>query len=363
MSLVELSAVITANFGVQLIVDFICSRCINRIGYRRAMLCALTLAMLGLTLLGTLPRVMPPFFGIIIAVITYAIGSGIMEVVISPTVEALPGDNKESDMSILHSFYSWGSIIVIVGTTLFFRISGMDNWSELCYLWAVLPLFALILFLKVPIIHFGEDVKKVSYRNIFSNGIFKIFLVIMLCAGASEIAMAQWASLFAETGLGVSKTMGDLLGPCFFALTMGLTRLFFGKYIERFNLFDVLSISSVICMIGYLVSVFPKDPIISLIGCAIVGVGVAMMWPVALSLASTYCSFAGSALFGLLAMSGDIGCCVGPTFVAQISSKMSIYDSPLKAGLLGATIFPVVLMICSVLLKTKIKKKDDKINT
>ncbi len=363
ISLVELSMVITANFGVQLIVDFICSRYVNRIGYRRAMICALTLAMLGLILLGTLPRVISPFLGIIIAVITYAIGSGMMEVVISPTVEALPGDNKESDMSILHSFYSWGSIIVIVGTTLFFGIWGMDNWSNLCYLWAVLPLFALILFLKVPIMHFGEDVKKVSYKKIFSNGIFKIFLVVMLCAGASEIAMAQWASLFAETGLGVSKTMGDLLGPCFFALTMGLTRIFFGKHIERFNLFDILLISSAICAFGYLVAVFSKEPIISLIGCAVVGIGVAMMWPVALSLASKYCSFAGAALFGLLAMSGDIGCCIGPTFVAQVSSKMSIYNSPLKAGLLGATIFPLILMLCSVLLKTKIKREDVKIGT
>lgn len=355
VSLVELSMVITANFGIQLIVDFICSRYINQIGYRRAMLCALTLAMLGLVFLGTLPRIISPFFGIIAAVITYAIGSGMMEVVISPTVEALPGDNKKSDMSILHSFYSWGSILVIVGTTLFFAIWGTGKWSDLCYLWAILPLFAIIMFTKVPIIHFGEDVKKVSYKKIFSNGIFKVFLVIMLCAGAAEIAMAQWASLFAETGLGVSKTVGDLLGPCLFALTMGLTRMFFGKYIERFNLFDVLSVSSAVCVAGYLVAVFSPIPIISLIGCAVVGIGVAMMWPGALSLASKHCAFAGAALFGLLAMSGDIGCCIGPTFVAQISSKMSIYNSPLKAGLLGATIFPVILMICSVSLKRKTK--------
>ena len=356
VSLVELSMAITANFGIQLIVDFIYSKYINRIGYRRTMLCALALSIVGLALLGTLPRIMPPFPGIIMSVITYAIGSGMMEVVISPIVEALPGDNKKSDMSILHSFYSWGSILVILGTTLFFEFFGMDNWSNLCYIWAVLPLFTLVLFFKVPIIHFGEDTEKMSYKEIFSNGIFKVFLVVMLCAGASEIAMAQWASLFAETGLGVSKTMGDLLGPCLFALAMGMTRMFFGKYVERFNLFDVLSVSSVVCVIGYLVAVFSIKPVVSLIGCAIVGIGVAMMWPGALSLAANHCSFAGASLFGLLAMSGDVGCCLGPSFVAQISSNMSIYDSPLKAGLLGATIFPIILMVCAISLKARTKK-------
>ena len=228
----------------------------------------------------------------------------------------------------------------------------------MCLMWALLPLVTTLLFTKVPIIPFGEEVGEVPYRKIFSNRMFLVFILIMLCAGASELSMSQWASLFAETGLGVSKAVGDLLGPCMFALFMGIARLLFGKYGEKVDTFNVLSISSLICVIGYIVSVFSENPIISLFGCALVGFGSAVMWPGTLSLAAKHCSFAGIALFGLLAMSGDIGCCVGPTLVGQISSNISIFNSSLKAGLLGASIFPIVLMVCVNVLKRSIGKKD-----
>ncbi len=355
ISLIELSLLITANFGIQLVVDFLSSNYVHKIGYRRTLIIALVMSFLGLVSLGILPRMMTPFTGIMISVIFYAIGSGMLEVMVSPTIEALPSDKKTSDMSILHSFYCWGCMLVIIASTIFFQFVGIDNWTYLCYLWALVPLVTLLMFFKVPIIPFGKEHGKVSFKNIFSNGMFRLFVLVMMCAGASEIAMAQWASLFAETGLGVSKTMGDLLGPCMFAAAMGISRLLFAKFGEKADTFNVLIVSAVVCMAGYIIAVFSKNPVISLIGCGIVGLGSAIMWPGTLSLAAKYCSFGGMALFGLLAMSGDIGCCVGPAVVAEISTRISIFDSPLKAGLLCATIFPVVLMITVNILKIKAK--------
>lgn len=360
VSLIQLSQIITANFGIQLVVDFLCSNYVDKIGYRRTLIIALFMSFLGLVSLGTLPEFINPFIGIMISVLFYAIGSGLLEVMVSPTIEALPSDKKTSEMSILHSFYCWGCMLVIIASTLFFKLAGVNNWRYLCYLWAIVPLFTLILFFKVPIIPFGMEHGRVSFKKIFSNEMFRIFIIVMMCAGASELAMAQWASLFAENGLGVSKTLGDLLGPCLFAFTMGVARLLLGKYGEKINTFNVLSIAGIICVIGYLVSAFFKNPIISLLGCGIVGFGSAVMWPGTLSLAAKKCSDSGVALFGLLAMGGDIGCCLGPSLVAEVSTRFSIFGSPLKAGLLCAIIFPIILMISVNILKAK--SNEEKLN-
>lgn len=357
ISLMQLSVVISANFTIQLVVDILCSRYVDKIGYRRTLVIALIMAFLGITFLGTLPKLIDPFTGIMTAVVFYAIGSGMLEVMVSPTIEALPSDTKTSDMSILHSFYCWGCVFVIIVSTVFFKLFGVENWSYLCYLLAVVPLITMLLFLKVPLIPFGQDKGKVSYKKIFSNRMFRVFLVVMICAGASEIAMGQWASYFAETGLGVSKTIGDLLGPCMFAIAMGISRVLFSKFGERLDTFNVLSVSSVICVAGYVLSVVAKNPISSLVGCGIVGLGSAVMWPATLSLAAKHCTFGGMALFGLLAMGGDIGCSVGPALVAKVSTHFSIFNSPLKAGLLCATVFPALLMVAVNILKIMSKKK------
>ena len=357
ISLMQLSVVISSNFAIQLVVDILCSKNVDKIGYRRTLVIALIMAFLGITFLGTLPKLINPFAGIMTAVVFYAIGSGMLEVMVSPTIEALPSDTKTSDMSLLHSFYCWGCVFVIIVSTIFFRLFGVENWSYLCYLLAVVPLITMLLFLRVPIIPFGQDKVRVSYKKIFSNRMFRIFLVVMICAGASEIAMGQWASYFAETGLGVSKTIGDLLGPCMFAIAMGVSRVLFSKFGEKLDTFNVLSISAVICVAGYVLSVVAENPIVSLIGCGIVGLGSAVMWPATLSLAAKYCAFGGMALFGLLAMGGDIGCSVGPALVAKVSTHFSIFDSPLKAGLLCATVFPALLMVAVNVLKFMSKQK------
>lgn len=357
ISIIQLSQIISANFGIQLVVDFLSSNYVDKIGYRRTLIIALAFSFVGLVSLGTLPKIIDPFLGIMISVVFYAMGSGLLEVMVSPTIEGLPSDKKTSDMSILHSFYCWGCVLVIIASTIFFKFIAIDKWSYLCYLWALLPLLTMVMFFKVPIVPFGSEKGKTSIRNIFKSGMFRVFVIIMMCAGASEIAMSQWASLFAETGLGVTKTVGDLLGPCMFAISMGIARILFGKFGEKVDTFNVLSVSAVICALGYLIAVFSKKPIIALVGCAIVGLGSAVMWPGTLSLAAKYCPFGDIALFGLLAMSGDIGCFLGPTLMAQISERFSVNSSPLKAGLLCAVIFPAVLIICTNYLKIYTKRK------
>lgn len=360
ISLMELSVIISSNFSIQLVVDLICSKYVEKIGYRRTLIIALLMAVLGIVFLGTLPKLIDAFTGIMTAVVFYAIGSGMLEVMVSPTIEALPSDTKTSDMSLLHSFYCWGCVFVIIVSTLFFKLFGTKNWSYLCYLLATVPSSTMLLFLKVPIIPFGQNNGALLYRKIFKSRLLMVFLVVMLCAGASEIAMAQWASYFAETGLGVSKTMGDLMGPCMFSVLMGVSRVLFSKFGEKTNTFNVLIASSVVCVIGYFLSALSTNPVVSLAGCGIVGFGSAIMWPATLSLAAKHCAFGGVALFGLLAMGGDIGCSVGPALVAKVSTYFSIFNSPLKAGLLCAAVFPVVLMISVGVLKVMSRQKSQK---
>lgn len=355
LSFERLAVLISLNFGTQIAVDFLGAKYVDRIGYRRTFVIALFMSALGLCFLGSLVYFIPPFLALIISVICYAIGSGLLEVMVSPTVEALPNDAKSSQMSLLHSFFCWGSMLVIIVSTMFFNVFGIENWQKLCFLWAIVPATTLFLFLWVPIIPFGNAEHQVSFGKIFSSGYFKIFILIMLCAGASEIAMSQWASIFAETGLGVSKTTGDILGPCMFAATMGIFRVLYGKYGKRVDLYTALVISSAICILGYLTAVFAPNPIVSLLGCGICGAGVAIMWPGTLSLAAEHCAFGGTAIFGLLAMAGDTGCCLGPSIVAVAAQRLNLSMTPLKAGLFCATIFPTILMISVMVLKRKLK--------
>lgn len=359
VSLNQLSYIIIMNFAIQMVVDFFSARYVDKIGYRKMLLTALFMAFGGLVLLGTLPFILPAYTGILISVFFYAVGSGILEVMVSPTIEALPcsGTNKNA-MSLLHSFYCWGCVLVVCVSTLFFKLFGLDNWRYLCYAWAIIPLADIFLFTRVPIIPFGNGKEKIPFAKIFKMKLFWVFALLMLCSGAADLAMAQWSSLFAETGLGVSKTMGDLLGPCFFAILMGTARALYGKYGDKLNIIFGLILTSIISICGYLLSSLSPNPIISLIGCGICGFGVAIMWPGVLSLAAKHCAVGGTAIFGLLAMSGDIGCWVGPLAVARVSSHFSIMDSELKAGLLFSTIFPALMIAGVLYLKRLVSKKD-----
>lgn len=346
LSLEKISLLITINFCVQIMVDLLSAKYIDRLGYRRAALLAHIAIVLGLLGLGILPLVMEPFAGVAVSVIVYAVGGGLTEVIISPIVEALPGDEKESAMSLLHSFYCWGQVAVVLLSTLYFTAAGIRNWRYLPFLWALVPAFNIFMFAKAPIRTLNEDGASVPLKKLFCVKIFWLFLLLMICAGASELAMSQWASFFAEEGLSVSKTLGDLLGPCAFAVLMGLARTFYGIRGSKMNLQRTILFSALLCVISYLIAVFAPHPVISLIGCALTGLSVGIMWPGTFSLASKYYPQGGTAMFAILALAGDVGCSSGPTlagFVADCTGDM--HD-----GLLAAAVFPVILIVGILLL-------------
>lgn len=352
LGLDKISVLITMNFGVQIVTDLIAAKYVDKIGYRAAMVAAHCMVVLGLGGMAFLPFVMPPFLGLCICSALNAIGGGLTEVVVSPVVEALPGDEKASAMSILHSFYCWGQVAVVALSTLYFSTIGIQNWRILPLFWLLVPLFNIFLCVKVPIRTLNEDSQSVPLRQLLRVKIFWLFLVLMICAGASELAMSQWASLFAEKGLNVPKTLGDLLGPCAFAVLMGLTRLFFGLKGDKINLQKFIAGSGVLCVLSYLLAVFAPHPVLSLMGCALCGLSVGIMWPGTFSLAARHYPQGGTAMFAILALAGDIGCSMGPTLCGFVAEG----TGALKTGLLVSALFPVVLVVCVMPLKGRKKE-------
>ena len=344
----QITLLVTFNFGIQLLVDLLSVGFIDKIGYRASMVIAHVLSAAGLVLLTVLPDVLPtPFVGILIAVMIYAIGGGLLEVLVSPVVEACPSDNKEKAMSMLHSFYCWGHAGVVFISTLFFYVAGIENWKILAIIWALIPVGNAIVFTRVPIATLIEDGESgLGLKELFRMKIFWILLVMMICAGASEQAVSQWASTFAEKGLGISKTAGDLAGPMAFAILMGTSRLFYGKYGDRIHLERFMVYSSLLCILSYLgISLFPV-PLLSLIACAVCGLSVGIMWPGTFSKASAALPKGGTAMFALLALGGDIGCSGGPTLVGMVSGALG---DNLKIGVLAGIIFPALLLMVIIL--------------
>ncbi len=351
----QITLLVTFNFGIQLLVDLLSVGFIDKIGYRASMVIAHVLSAAGLVLLTVLPDVLPtPFVGILIAVMIYAIGGGLLKVLVSPVVEACPSDNKEKAMSMLHSFYCWGHAGVVFISTLFFYVAGIENWKILAIIWALIPVGNAIVFTRVPIATLIEDGESgLGLKELFRMKIFWILLVMMICAGASEQAVSQWASTFAEKGLGISKTAGDLAGPMAFAILMGTSRLFYGKYGDRIHLERFMAYSSLLCILSYLgISLFPV-PLLSLIACAVCGLSVGIMWPGTFSKASAALPKGGTAMFALLALGGDIGCSGGPTLVGMVSGALG---DNLKIGVLAGIIFPALLLM-GIILCGKMKRE------
>ncbi len=337
----KIGLLVTVNFFTQLLVDLIAAKAADRIGYRTLIVAAHIFAVIGLVSLAVVPDLLPdPYIGICFSIILYAIGGGLTEVLISPIVEACPTDGKSAAMSLLHSFYCWGSVLVVLGTTVFFCFFGTEMWRIAACIWAIIPLFNIFYFSVVPINSLNQDGEGLGVRQLIKSGTFRILAIFMLCAGASELAMSQWASAFAESGLNVSKTMGDLLGPCFFAILMGTSRIVHAKLGEKVGLEKYLSLSALVCAISYLIAAFSPFPILSLIGCGICGFSVGAMWPGTFSLATEKCPKGGTAMFALLALAGDCGCGLGPAVVGFVSGAL---DDNLKLGIVSAVVFPLIL--------------------
>jgi len=350
----QITLLVTFNFGIQLLVDLLSVTFVDRIGYRASMVIAHVLSALGFFLLTVLPDLLPSAFaGILISVMVYAIGGGLLEVLVSPVVEACPSDNKEKAMSLLHSFYCWGHVGVVLLSTVFFYFFGTANWKILALIWIIVPAVNAVVFTRVPIAPLIEEGETgLSIKALFGMKIFWVLFIMMICSGASEQAVSQWASTFAEEGLQISKTMGDLAGPMAFAILMGTSRAFYGKYGDKINLDKFMTGSCILCIFAYLCIVFAPWPIVSLAGCAICGLSVGIMWPGTFSKASASIPRGGTALFALLALSGDIGCSGGPTVVGFVSNAFS---DNLKAGILAGIVFPVLLLAGLLALK-KLKK-------
>lgn len=347
ISLSKITLLITVNFVIQLLVDLISTVFIDRIGYRAASVTAHIFTAVGLILLTVLPGICSDaFMGLLISVIIYAVGGGLIEVLISPIVEACPTDNKEKAMSLLHSFYCWGHVGVVLLSTIFFAVFGIGNWKILTIFWALIPIGNSLLFANVPIAPLAEDGDEgISIVQLIKKKTFWVFMVMMMCAGASEQAVSQWASAFAEKGLGVSKAVGDLSGPMAFAFMMGISRLYYGKYGDRIDLDRFMTGSIILCIVSYLCIAFIPIPALGLAGCALCGLSVGIMWPGTFSKAAVSLRGGGTAMFAFLALAGDLGCSGGPTLAGFVSSSL---NDNLRMGILAAVIFPILLLICLV---------------
>ncbi len=351
ISFSSLALISAVFFFTQLLVDLICAKIVDFIGYRTCVVAAEVTSGIGLAGLAFIPELTPsPFAGIIISVIIYAIGSGLTEVLVSPIVEACPFENKEGTMSLLHSFYCWGSVGVILGSTLFFALAGIENWKILAVIWSVIPLYNIYNFATCPIEQLVEDGESMTIGQLCKTRLFWLFIVLMICAGSSEIAMAQWASAFVESALHISKTVGDLLGPCLFAICMGISRVLYGKYGEKVDLTIFMAGSGIMCLACYLVAGLATIPALGLVGCALCGFTVGIMWPGSISISSRVLPKGGTAMFAFLALAGDLGGTVGPAIVGNVSQSAG---DNLQAGVLAGIGFPVVLVICVLTVRKK----------
>ena len=351
ISYADLALIPFAFFLTQLIVDFFCAKVVDKIGYRICIVISQIASGVGLIMLAFVPDLCArPFAGILICVIIYAIGSGLIEVLCSPIVEACPFENKAGMMSLLHSFYCWGSVGVIAGSTAFFALFGTENWRILSCIWAIVPLYNVFNFVTCPIVPIVEEGEGMSISELLKNKMFWIFIVLMVCAGASELSMAQWASAFVESSFGLSKAAGDLLGPCGFAVFMGIARVWYGKYGEKVNLTSFMILSGVLCLCSYLLAAFAGWPAMGLAGCMLCGFSVGIIWPGSISISSSRLPKGGPALFALLALAGDLGGAAGPAIVGNVSHVMG---ESIKSGILAGVIFPIVLIISVLAVRGK----------
>ena len=345
----QIALISTAFFLTQLVIDVLCAKFVDKIGYRVCVIASSLCFCAGLAGLAFLPELFPnPFAGILTSVVIYAVGSGLLEVLGSPIVEACPFDHKEAVMSLLHSFYCWGSVGVVLISTVFFAVFGIDNWKWLALLWALIPLYNTYNFATCPIETLVEEGKGMGIRGLLKVPLFWLAIVLMVCAGASELTMAQWASAYAESAIGLSKTMGDLTGPCLFAVSMGISRVLYGKYGDRIELTGFMLGSGVLCLVCYLMASVSAVPMVGLIGCIVCGFSVGILWPGTISISSGRMPYGGTAMFALLAMAGDLGGAFGPSLAGAVSQR---FGDNLQKGMLAGSVFPLVLVVCVLLLR------------
>lgn len=356
IDLKRLSVLITVNFVSQIAVDLFAVKFSDKIGYKILSVLSQSVTAIGLILLAFLPNIINPFLGILIAIILNAIGSGLMEVIISPIVEAIPGDKKTSQMAFLHSFYCWGQVFVVLITTVLIKILGRESWYFIPLIWAILPAINTVSFITCPMPKNLASEKRTPVGKLFFKKQFILMILLMLCAGASELGMSQWSSYFAETALHVTKQVGDILGPCMFAVLMGIGRVLFGIFGEKLNIKTALGVSAALCGVSYIAVSLSGNQYLSLTFCAFTGICISMMWPGTFSLAARKFPSGGNSMFGILALSGDIGCTLGPWVVSF--AALNFCDGSLKGGLGFGALFPIIMIISLILITGNKSKKE-----
>jgi len=355
ISLEKIALIPVVFYLTQLLVDLAATKFADKIGYRICVVASQVLSSVGLILMAVLPEIVPvPFTGILISVVFYAIGSGLIEVLVSPIVEACPFENKDGIMSLVHSFFCWGAMGVILGSTAFFAAFGVESWKILTFIWALVPLYNAFNFINCPIERLNEDGAGMRTRELLGVPVFWLMIILMICAGASEATMSQWTSAFTESALGISKTVGDLLGPCLFAMFMGISRMVYGKMSKNVELSKTMCLCAALCAVCYLVASLSASSILGLAGCALCGLAVGIMWPGTISISSQNCPGGGTAMFAFLALAGDLGATVSPAMVGKFSEMAG---GNLKAGLSVATVFPIILTLGLLFLNFKMHPK------
>ncbi|MDF2538102.1 MAG: Major Facilitator Superfamily transporter [Herbinix sp.] len=365
----KLGQLVLINFTTQLITDTWAAKYADRVGYRKCMIFAHAFCFIGLVSLGILPQILPsPYLGLVLSVILYAFGGGLLEVIVSPIVEALPNDNKAASMSLLHSFYCWGQMSVVFISTLILSFVGRQVWFILPILWSLFPLYNMFQFFHVPLLPLVKDGKAMRLKELFSHPAFYLAMLLMICSGASELTMSQWSSLFAEKGLQVPKLFGDLFGPGLFAFFMAIVRMLYGFFGDRFPMRKCMVGSSILCILTYIVTVFSPNPLLSLLTCSLCGLSVSLMWTGTFSLSSASFPRGGTLMFGILAICGDLGCSIGPWLAGKISdnvqqsgqvfsywqnSTLDLEQIGLRSGLLAAVLFPTLMLIGLILFRKK----------
>ncbi len=344
----RISFLIVINFGIQMVVDYLSAKWVDYFGYRKCIILSQLLSFAGLVGLAFLPGLVSgPYIGILISVFLYAVGSGLIETVASPIVQACPIDNKDGEMTLLHSNYCWGHVLAVMGSSLFFAVFGIENWRILACLWSVIPFVVMFFFFKAPMLSLAEGEKTVGGRKLITIPVFWMLIVLMFCSGASEQGISQWVSTFAEAGLGIDKTTGDILGTCLFAVLMGSSRLLYGKFSRKLNLRKFMLLSGSLCFVCYVCAAISPSPAVSLIACILCGTTVGIMWPGIYSISTDVIRHGGTGLFAYLALAGDLGCAGGPGMIGFVADAFS---GNLKAGILSAAAFPVVFVVILLIL-------------
>lgn len=342
----KLARLIVFNFVTQMVTDLITPKIVGKLGYRKTAIMCQGAAAIGLAMLGILPRIMSnTYFAIILSIIVYAFGSGLMEVIMSPMIEMLPTSDKAGNMAFLHSFYCWGQVFTVIVTTLLVAAFGYRGWANIPLAWAVLPFLNMFSFFKVPVVEPNGEEKKAPFKKLIKSRRFRIYMVMMLCAGASEIAMAQWASMFAQQALGVSKVIGDIAGPCAFAVFMGAGRVWYGIMAHRLSFKKTLVVLSIMCFACYAVVALCKIPVVALVFCALCGFTVSISWPGIYSLGTKDFPEGSSVMFSVFAMCGDTGCCLGPWVLGMVADSFGLH-----IGVAAASVFSVIMILCVILL-------------